>query len=160
MRQPWHFHERRFVRENYRKMPTREIAARLGRTVGSIKREAARLGLSGANHRPWKWSDAKKRRFLELYRSNPALAAERFGLTRMSANAYASRFFGAPIRRPWSSDEDSILRALWPQHSDEELAARLKGRSMGAARSRAYKLGLRRPAIHCWTSWRFHHTGR
>lgn len=152
-RKPWHWHERQVVREHYRRMSTRELAARLGRTIGSVTREAGRLGMSGENHRPWRWTKARKQRFCEAYARDPAEAAERFGLTRMSANSYASRW-GYHIRRPWSSEEDAAIALYWPQHRDEELLS-IVTRSKSAITNRAYKLGLRRPALHDWTKWRF-----
>ena len=141
------------MREHYHRLPTPQIAAHLQRTVGAVKKVAERLGVVRANHAPYRWTPRRWSAFGELYRRDPGEAARRFGLTRMSANAYASRL-GYHVRRPWTPGDDAVLRELWPQYQDAALRERLC-RSQRALLSRAFKIGLRRPAVHNWTKWRF-----
>lgn len=153
VRKMWFLQERRLLREMYGIASTIEIAARLGRTASSVRREASRLGLCGMNHAPYRWTNSRKQRFVNTYKVDPKMAAERFGLSRQSANSYASRW-GANVRKAWTEAEDSIIREFWPRHEESQIVARID-RTMGSIRSRAYKIGLRRPAIHEWTRWRF-----
>ena len=54
---PWTEEEKEFIRQNYRKMPTREIAARLNRSVDSIINSSGPLGISAGPPRPWSDAD-------------------------------------------------------------------------------------------------------
>lgn len=55
---PWSEEEKEFIKLNYKKIPTREIAAKLNRSIDAIINSAKPLGISAGMSRPW--SDEEK----------------------------------------------------------------------------------------------------
>lgn len=49
----WTEAERDFLKSNYKKIPTSDIALKLNRTIDSIKNTASRMGISESLKRPW-----------------------------------------------------------------------------------------------------------
>ncbi len=50
----------------------------------------------------------------------------------------------------WTSEEDTIMRSLWPTHKHAQLAEHLPGRTASAVKGRAFVLGLMKTA-QVWT---------
>ncbi len=49
----WSQEEKDFIRKNYYKMPAKEIARRLNRTLNAVKNTASRMGVSEDKREPW-----------------------------------------------------------------------------------------------------------
>jgi len=144
----WTFSERQYVKAEYQRLGAVRLAQELGRSVWSIKHAARKMRVVTENHCSSRWTNDRKQAFCDLYKRDPDAACRRFGLTPMSANSYASRW-GAVARKRFSAQEDELIRSLWPEHRDDELRA-ATGRTDSALRTRAHRLGLRRPAVHDW----------
>ena len=54
----WTDEEKEFVKANYKKIPTGEIAARINRTTNSVITIVGKIGVSNGRSRPW--SDDEK----------------------------------------------------------------------------------------------------
>lgn len=81
MKRPWTSKEKARLRRHYKKLPTRELAARLGRTPGQVHQTAARLGLT--TPRP-EFTAAQERRLRRLHAQGltDAAIARRMNLDR------------------------------------------------------------------------------
>jgi len=66
---PWTEEEKEYIRMNYRKIPTREIARKLNRSLDSIINSAGPLGISAG--RPLPWSTEEKKYVIENYGKIP-----------------------------------------------------------------------------------------
>jgi DNA-directed RNA polymerase specialized sigma24 family protein len=68
--------EKEFIRQNYRILPTREIAAKLGRSFDAVINLAGPLGISAGRSRPW--SEEEQEYLRSHYRRFPVenIAAE------------------------------------------------------------------------------------
>ncbi len=125
-----------------------EIAASVGRGVGSVAEKARALGLGECPRRPWSEAD--------LAALRAAIAA---GETAEAFAARSDRTAGAAIRRayaigmpfptegrhkPWSAADDAVLRGVFAEARPEPVkrAAAALGRPLRGVRLRARKLGL------------------
>ena len=65
----WTEEEKDFIRKNYKKIPTREIARLLNRNIDAIINSAGPLGISAGRPRPW--TESEKKYLQENYGTTP-----------------------------------------------------------------------------------------
>lgn len=131
-------------------VPVGQIAALIGRTFVGVIYRARVLDLRHAS-RPPDWSDAEMARALELAHTGLGYAEIR---TRLFAEGYPVRSkqgFGLRLRklgygrgwgRPWTPDEDAILRAAYASGESLSLVAHKTGRDRWSVSSRSTVLKL------------------
>jgi hypothetical protein len=140
-----------FLRENYGRIPTKQVASALGRTVRSIHSRARTLHLTritvrGPN-RPWTEDDE---RYLLANCGSMAVKEIASRLNRTSAAVHQRASFprwGAKAatrpRRNWLDTEDEVLRAGYRRVPTRSIAQALN-RTVSSVNVRACVLGLTR----------------
>jgi hypothetical protein len=126
------------------------LAQQIGRSVGSIRLRAQKLGLHTAVARP-RWrpdEDATLRDGYQLGLTCAQIAAEIGGRTPTAIAARAARLGLGTYGRRWTSREDNMLRKLTLDGTDLDRAAQLLARTPEAVRRRARVLGLALPPRH------------
>lgn len=119
------------------------LARELGRTAGSVRLHAGKLGLHHPPSRPrWQpYEDAAVRDGYERGLTCAQIATELAGRTATAVAARASKLGLATYARAWNPREDRVLRQLSRDGMQLERAAQLLGRTPEALRARARKLG-------------------
>jgi len=148
----WETDADNFMRGNYGKMQTKQLAAALGRTIGSIQNRAVALGLTRPTvqgpKRPW--SEEDERYVLAGYGKIPTKAiAGYINRTRLAVYNRAShprwgRAVPRTVRRKWEHSEDNVLRFDYGKLPTRSICRALS-RTLSSVNCRAHKLGLTRP---------------
>lgn len=138
--------------EGYRRgVPLAQIATLIGRPFGGLSSRAATLGIVHANHPP-DWSEQETARALELAEEGhrytaivPMLVAEGFPPRTLRGFGLAIRKlgYGRGWGRPWTPEEDALLRKAYSDGTSLTPLRRQLGRTSGSLRHRAEYLGLR-----------------
>jgi hypothetical protein len=144
--QPWSKKEIADLRKLYGRRSSAELAEHFGRTKDAVELKAGRIGLS--RRKEVFDPSARDKAFIieNLGRIPYTRLAAKFGttvhnITRLAEeNGYRDR----PTSRPWSEEDDAMLRALYGTMKREEVAQRLD-RTLPATAERARRLGLTRP---------------
>src|SRR3990170_2781273 len=88
---PWTDEEKEYVKQNYKKLTTKEIAGNLNRTVNAIITIVGPLGVSSGRSRPW--SDDEKKYLQSNYGKVPnEKLADELGRTVKAILAAAAKF--------------------------------------------------------------------
>ncbi|TNL06723.1 hypothetical protein CYD30_19640 [Kosakonia cowanii] len=138
-RSAWTLKELRFVEEHYGKIPAREIAIELGRTLLSVKTTARSLGYRKIQSMlPWTEDE------IAILRTHYAGGA---GIHRVSEllpgrnpraiTAHARKLgiqSGRYLARAWSEEELAILKQYYPALG-VRVAEKLPGRTQNAAKN-------------------------
>ena len=142
----WHADDDATLRAGYGRVPTSELAARLGRGVEATRQRARHLGLAHPVRARITWTATADATLRANYRRipTPELAA-RLGTTIDAVWARAKEIGLARTgcNRPWTADEDAQVRELYGAMPMPELAARL-GRTHDSLTNRIATLGLTR----------------
>jgi hypothetical protein len=142
----WHADDDATLRAGYGRVPTTELAARLGRGVDATRQRARTLGLARPVRMRITWTAAADATLRAEYRRlpTPELAA-RLGTTVDAVWARAKELkLTRPGRNlPWTAGEDAQVRELYGAVPLLELAARL-GRTHDSLSHRLVTLGLTR----------------
>ena len=120
------------------------LALALGRSPGSLRSRAAKLGCHRPAARP-RWSaaeDATVRDGYELGLTCAEIVLELPGRTTSAVVARAAKLGLASYARVWTAADDRRLSALAASGAEVEQAARVLSRTPEALRARARKLGL------------------
>jgi hypothetical protein len=120
------------------------IARTLGRSAGSIRLRAQKLGCyEPVRRRRWRpYEDAAVRDGYELGLTCAQIATELPGRSASAVAARAAKLGLASHGRIWTSRDDGALRGLVRDGFELERAAQLLARTPEALRARARKLGL------------------
>lgn len=124
-----------------------QLARELGRSPGSMRLRAQKLGLHRpAGRRRWRaYEDALVRDGYERGVTCAQIAAELPGRTASAIAARAAKLGVATYARSWTPSDDRALRALARQGVELERAAQMLARTPEALRARARKLALAPP---------------
>jgi hypothetical protein len=143
---PWTEADDRHLRKRHREgASAQEIADELGRARADVYgRGRWALGLSWSS----RWSEAEDdtlRRLWEagspvsdiavaLRQTEPAVTrrAQRLGLPAREVRS---------IRRPWTDEEDAVIRRMWPKYQVQAIADELR-RSVRSVAGRAHRIGV------------------
>jgi hypothetical protein len=137
------------------------LARELGRSAGSVRLRAQKLGLHRPPPRPrWQaYEDAAVRDGYERGLTCAQIAGELPGRSVAAVAARAAKLGLATYARAWTPREDRSLRQLARDGIELERAAQMLSRTPEALRARARKLGValpppRRPGRtgHRWTT--------
>lgn len=138
--------------EGYRRgVPLAQIATLIGRPFGGLSSRAGTLGIVHANHPP-DWSEEETARALVLAEEGhrytaivPMLVAEGFPQRTLRGFGLAIRKlgYGRGWGRPWTAEEDALLRRAYTDGTSLTPLRRQLGRTSGSLRHRAEYLGLR-----------------
>jgi hypothetical protein len=142
----WHADDDATLRAGYGRVPTTELAARLGRGVDATRQRARILGLARPVRMRITWTAAADDQLRDGYRRMPtADLAARLGTTIDAVWARARELkLTRPGRNvPWTADDDAQVRELYGAVPLLELAARL-GRTHDSLSNRLVTLGLTR----------------
>lgn len=154
---PWTQSELAYLRKHYGTVKVSELAKELQRTRDAVELKAGRIGLSR--------KIAKFTKADELYvianlgkESFTVMAARRgTSLHHVKRVARANGYQDRPTSRPWTPDDDSLLRKIYSTMPHSEVAQQLN-RTELAIILRARGFGLRstfrgkRPAV-TWRAW-------
>lgn len=123
------------------------VARALGRTVGSVRLRAQKLGLyRPPSRRRWRaYEDAEVRDGYERGLTCALIAANLPGRTATAVVARAAKLGLATYARAWTPRDDHHLRRLSREAIELERAAHLLARTPEALRARARKLGVAPP---------------
>jgi hypothetical protein len=123
------------------------LAGELGRSAGSLRLRARKLGLHRPPARPrWRaYEDAAVRDGYERGLTCTQIATELGGRTAAAIAARAAKLGLATYARSWTAREERDLRRLARDGVGLERAAQLLGRTPEALRARARKLGIPAP---------------
>ncbi len=136
---PWTREEIEFLRENYKKIPTKNIAKRLGRTYRSISKKAFKLNLCYSSK---KWTKEE----VEFLKKNYKIIsskeiAEKFGRTNSGLLHKAMKLGLTLPHRPWTKGEIEFLKNNYKIISYRDIAKKLD-RTYYGVQSRAFNLKL------------------
>lgn len=141
-RAPWSLWELHYVEQHYGKIPTAQIADKLGRTPVSVRGAVQKLGLgrpsSGA------WTEAEKDVIRTWYALGAGIAfvatllpeRARHSITAMAYN------MGVTSARSWNSQECQILKQFYPEKGTA-VADMLPGRTPEAVKIKACEMGIK-----------------
>lgn len=140
-RSSWSLEDKFFLEKNYGNLPTKEIAARLGRSVSAVRAAVVKFGLGTWKNRPWTESE------LMLMQAHYSKGIDKIkallpARTREAIFAQAGKM-GLTEPRLWQPDEDSLLRAIYPESGARGVKEKLPHRTLPAIKHRATSLGLR-----------------
>lgn len=137
----WNDRELRFLKKHYGTLPTQEIAARLGRSVSSVRNTVNKMGLTKKQQGCW---TKEEMAVLAMHYDNGAgidriqtLLPKR---TRGAIAAQASKM-GLTDDQRWHPDDITILRQYYPVMGIR-VEKKLPGRSRAAIKGQVAKLGL------------------
>ena len=140
-RSSWSREEKAFLEKYYGNLPTKEIAARLGRSVSAVRAAVVKFDLGTWKSRAW---TEMEQVLMQAHYSKgidkiKALLPTR---TREAIFAQAGKM-GLTEPRFWLPDEDSLLRAIYPESGARGVQEKLPHRTIPAIKHRATNLGLR-----------------
>ncbi|HGL4548778.1 TPA: hypothetical protein ACKE7U_002882 [Klebsiella aerogenes] len=140
-RDSWSSEEKDFLKKHYGRLSTQKIAARLGRSVSAVRAAVAKLDLSKWHNIPWTEAE------LVLMRAHYKKGIDGMKLllperSRGAIVALAGKM-GLTETRFWLPDEDSLLRAIYPESGARGVQEVLPHRTIPAIKHRATSLGLR-----------------
>lgn len=142
---PWNREDENIVRENYGKIPMKQVQNMLStsRTTDAIKHKAGQLGIT--NGRKSNFSPTEDDIIRKMYEdaSKEEILAELPGRSWSSIASRAGRL-GVLRRDVWTTKEDDKLRLVFPDEPRSVIQSALPHRSWLAITSRASRLGLRR----------------
>lgn len=137
----WSSAEKDFLKKHYGNLPTKKIAARLGRSVSAVGAAVVKFDLGTWKNRPW--SERELVLMLAHYSEGidkiKALLPDR---TREAIFAQAGKM-GLTEPRLWQHDEDSLLKAIYPESGARGVKEKLPHRTIPAIKHRVTRLGLR-----------------
>ncbi len=156
-RSSWSREDKSFLEKHYGNLPTKEIATRLGRSVSAVRAAVVKFDLGTGKNRPW---SERELVLMQAHYSKgidkvKALLPDR---TREAIFAQAGKM-GLTEARLWQPDEDSLLRAIYPESGARGVQEKLPHRTIPAIKHRATSLGLRSFKKKKWVS-RVRHDGR
>ena len=141
----WTAEETQYIREHYHKVTNLKIAVALHRTIDSVELKARREGI--LNHiRPL--SKKEKKYAIEHFGTVPFVKlAKKLNSTvsAMRSLAKESGFDHGSKWRPWTAQEDAIVRELWGTVKRRVVAEKI-GRGVETVAQRAQKLGVTKPS--------------
>lgn len=140
-RSSWSREDKSFLEKHYGNLSTKEIATRLGRSVSAVRAAVVKFDLGTWKNRPW---TERELMLMEAHYSKgidkiKALLPAR---TREAIFSQA-RKMGLTEPRLWQPDEDSLLRAIYPESGARGVKEKLPHRTIPAIKHRATSLGLR-----------------
>ena len=140
-RSSWSSEEKAFLEKHYRNLPTKEIAARLGRSVSAVRAAVVKFDLGTGKNRPWsEWE-------LVLMQAHYIKGIDKINAslpdrTREAIFAQAGKM-GLTEARLWQPVEDCVLRDIYPERGVPGVRERLPHRTIPAIKHRVKALGLR-----------------
>lgn len=139
-RKTWTTEELLFVEKHYGSLMVSEIAGHLGRTPGSVKSMARRLGCGG---KQLHWTDAD----ISVLKADYAAGADKAAVMAMLPGRTWSGIMSKVyvlgiIRRKWRPEECHILAEFYASEG-VRVAERLPGRTASAVQNQAYAMKLR-----------------
>lgn len=140
-RSSWSSEEKAFLEKHYRNLPTKEIAARLGRSVSAVRAAVVKFDLGTGKNRPWsEWE-------LVLMQAHYSKGIDKIkaslpNRTREAIFAQAGKM-GLTEARLWQPVEDCVLRDIYPERGVPGVRERLPHRTIPAIKHRVKALGLR-----------------
>ncbi|HFQ9142010.1 TPA: sigma factor-like helix-turn-helix DNA-binding protein [Enterobacter cancerogenus] len=140
-RSGWSREEKAFLEKYYKNLPIKEIAVRLGRSVSAVRAAVVKFDLGTWKNRSW---TERELMLMQAHYSKgidkiKALLPDR---TREAIFAQAGKM-GLTEPRFWQPDEDSLLRAIYPESGARGVQNMLPHRTIPAIKHRATSLGLR-----------------
>ncbi|WP_233628684.1 hypothetical protein [Citrobacter amalonaticus] len=140
-RSSWSREEKAFLEKHYRNLPTKEIAARLGRSVSAVRAAVVKFDLGTGKNRPW------SERELVLMQAHYSKGIDKINAslpdrTREAIFAQAGKM-GLTEARLWQPVEDCVLRDIYPDGGVPGVRERLPHRTIPAIKHRVKALGLR-----------------
>lgn len=139
---PWTIRDIKFIEENYGKLPTKDIAATLGRSISAVRKIAHSSGVGKAASLPW--TDAERALIREHYDRGPDRVHLMLpGRTKLAINSQASKM--GVTNSDWSDEERQYLKKHYGSMPTNQIAATL-GRSISGLRSVVQGMGLGRKA--------------
>jgi len=140
-RSGWSREEKAFLEKHYRNLPTKEIAARLGRSVSAVRAAVVKFGLGTWKNRSW---TEREKVLMQAHYSKgidkiKVLLPDR---TREAIFAQAGKM-GLTEPRLWQPVEDRVLRDIYPGGGVPGVRERLHHRTIPAIKHRVKALGLR-----------------
>lgn len=165
---PWSGWEDEQLKAGYTQgVPCAQIAVLIGRPLSGLVSRASALGLRHANQ-PEDWSDEEMALALELAHQGhrylkiiEMLVSE--GFPRRSKSGFGQRLrilgYGRGWGRPWTVEEENLLRGVYARGESAAVFARRVGRSRTSVSWKAGELGLNGTHAHpngwrterCWT---------
>lgn len=139
-RNSWSREEKAFLKKHYGNLPTKEIAARLGRSISAVRAAVLQLDLGTWKNRPWTEMEQvlMQAHYSKGINKIKALLPDR---TREAIFAQAGKMELTETRL-WQPDEDSLLRAIYPESGARGVKEKLPHRTIPAIKHRATRLGL------------------
>lgn len=140
-RSSWSRKDKSFLEKHYRNLPAKEIAARLGRSVSAVRAAVVKFGLGTWKNRSW---TEREKVLMQAHYSKgiDKINASLPDRTREAIFAQAGKM-GLTEARLWQPDEDSLLKALYPESGAHGVKEKLPHRTIPAIKHRATSLGLR-----------------
>lgn len=140
-RSSWSLEDKSFLEKHYGNLPTKEIAARLGRSVSAVRAEVVKLNLGTWKNRPWSEME------LVLMQAHYSKGIDKIKAslpdrTREAIFAQAGKM-GLTEARLWQPVEDRVLRDIYPEGGVPGVRERLPHRTLPAIKHRVKALGLR-----------------
>ncbi|WP_258316783.1 hypothetical protein [Klebsiella variicola] len=140
-RSSWSREDKSFLEKHYGNLSTKEIAARLGRSVSAVRAAVVKLDLGTGKNRPWTEME------LVLMQAHYSKGIDKIKVllpdrTREAIFAQAGKM-GLTEARIWQPVEDRVLRDIYPEGGVPGVRERLPHRTIPAIKHRVKVLGLR-----------------
>ncbi|CAB1218649.1 hypothetical protein [Klebsiella michiganensis] len=136
---PWTIKDIQYVEQHYGRLPTEEIAIKLGRSAGAMQRIALTSGVGKPGSRPW-IEDERSLIRLHYHKGLEYMQTLLPGRTRQAIYAQASHL-GVTVSN-WSNQERQFLKDHHGIMPVSKIASIL-GRSPEGVRRMAYDMNLR-----------------
>jgi len=140
-RDSWNHEEKDFLEKHYGYLPTKEIATRLGRSVSAVRAAVVKFDLGTGHNVPWTEAELALMRvhYKKGIDGMTLLLPER---SRGAIVVQAGKM-GLTEARFWQPDEDSLLKAIYPESGARGVKEKLPHRTSPAIKHRVTSLGLR-----------------
>ncbi|RRW70231.1 hypothetical protein EGJ48_15065 [Pantoea dispersa] len=145
----WTIKDIQFVEQHYGQLPTVDIAIKLGRTVGSVKRIAQQSGVGKTSSQPWT-EDERSLVRQHYHKGLDYMLTLLPGRTRQAINTQAGHL-GVTVSN-WSEQERQYLKDHHDSMPVSKIASTL-GRSPGGVRRMAYEMNLGKKARRPSKPW-------
>lgn len=139
-RSSWSREDKSFLEKHYGNLPTKEIAARLGRSVSAVRAAVVKFDLGKWKNRPW----SEKEQVLMQEHYSKGIDKIKALLPARTREAIFAQAGKMELTEPrfWQPDEDSLLRAIYPESGACGVQEKLPHRTIPAIKHRVKALGL------------------
>lgn len=146
----WTVKDIRFVEQHYGRRSVEEIARRLGRSVGAVRRVAHQSGVGKTRSQPW---TEEERELLRLHydKGTDYMQTLLPGRTQLAINAQASKL-GIAYKTNWSGQERQYLKDNYGLIPATKIA-QILGRGVSGVRSMAREMNLGKRTITSSKPW-------